>query len=89
MKRIFRIGIVLIAMFLTLYNFSQANEPIGGGGGNCEKHQGENMYGTHCWITSVNGPNVHQYVFDTFWCTANCSLGGTNCCYALEVRAPE
>jgi hypothetical protein len=83
MKKFLRTVLIIIAFLLTIYSIALANQQEG-----CAKSAGDPIYGTYCVVSYVHGPAEYQYVFDTFYCTANCSAGGTHCCYVLQVVIP-
>jgi hypothetical protein len=99
MKKIVRISLVLLSFAMMYYNVSIKLTANGDGfnlttlqnmafaNTECVLNVGDQISGTHCFVTNVHMQDLGvQYQFDTFWCTATCPLGGTHCCYELEVR---
>jgi hypothetical protein len=56
------------------------------GGDQCVKVVGEQMYGTSCWVKSIDTAPIIYYTFNTYYCQEDCTQSGTQCCYRLEAR---
>lgn len=95
MKNIIKIGLFLIALTLTICNFSLNIDQNKNGDTNlalvenlsfadnevCSLSRGDEITGTSCTVLYVQEPNIYLFWFNG--CEAFCDLGGSNCCYEL------